>query len=87
MSTTTDTTSRAVVTRRPVGVRSIALAIVAVLVAGLLALTLALAVGGGSGQEQPSRFKAAQTGSGGPIPPSFQERHQKPGLNGPGMRP
>lgn len=87
MSTSTDTTPRPLITSRPVGVRQIALAIVAVLVAALLILALVLALGGGSGQEQTSHFNAAQTGPGAPLPPSFQQRHQKPGLNGPGMRP
>ena len=87
MSTTTHTTPRTPVASKPFGVRPIALAIVAVLVAALLALALALAVSGGSGQEQASPAKAAQAGPPSTIPPSPQERHQKPGLNGPGMRP
>ena len=85
MSTSTDTTPRALITSMPVGVRSIALAIVGVLVAALLVIALVLALTGG--REQPSSSKAAQTGSGALIPPSPVERHQKPGLNGSGMRP
>ena len=87
MSTSTDTTPRALIRSRPVGVRSIALAIVGVLVAALLVIALVLALSGGSGREQTSFSKAAQTGSGALIPPSPVERHQKPGLNGSGMRP
>jgi hypothetical protein len=87
MSTSTDTTPRALITSRPVGVRPIALAIVAVLVAALLVLALVLALSGGSGREQTSSSNPAQTRPGALIPPSPVERHQRPGLNGPGMRP
>jgi hypothetical protein len=85
MSTTSDTTHRALVTTKPIRVRRIALASMVVLVAALL--TLALALSNGSGHEQTSPSKFGQTGPAAPIPPSPEERHQPQGLNGPGMRP
>jgi hypothetical protein len=70
------------VTRRP-----ITIALVTLLVAGALALAIALATSGGAGPDQAGPSSSVRVTPSAAIPPSPAERNQPPGLNGPGMRP
>ena len=82
MSTLRGTAHRTAVTPVQLTVRPITLVLAALLIAAVLALTIALAASGGNGDGQSVRVTPSA-----PIPPSPIERHQQPGLNGPGMRP
>ena len=66
-------------------VRPLMLALVALLVAAVLALAIVLAASGGG--DQAGAAKSVRVTPSAPLPPSAAERHQPPGLNGPGMRP
>lgn len=61
--------------------RSVVIALAAALAITLTALVIVLATS--SGGSEP--VQVAPTS--GPTPPSAADRHQQPGLNGPGMRP
>jgi hypothetical protein len=87
MSTVRGTAHRTLGTPVQITVRPITLAVAALLVAAALALTIALAASGGNGDEQAGFTKSVRVTPSAPIPPSSLERHQQPGLNGPGMRP
>ena len=69
--------------RIQVSARALAIALAAALAVALTALVLVLATSSGGGSTEPVRVAPTS----GPIPPSPAERHQKPGLDGPGMRP
>jgi hypothetical protein len=70
------------VPRTTVDARSVAIALAAALAVTLAVLAIVLSTSGG-GTDQ---VRVAPSSSG-PIPPSPAERHQQPGLSGPGMRP
>ena len=78
-------TQQALATPVRLTVRPITLALVTLLVGAALALTIALAAGGGS--DPAGATKSVRVTPSAPIPPSPAERNQPPGLNGPGMRP
>jgi hypothetical protein len=59
-------------------------ALAAALAITLAVLAVVLATSGGS---SPAADPVRVAPSSGPIPPSAAERHQQPGLDGPGMRP
>jgi hypothetical protein len=61
------------------------LALVALAVTAILAVAIVLAASGGG--DQAGASKSVRVTPSAPIPPSPAERHQPPGLNGPGMRP
>jgi hypothetical protein len=79
------TAQQALATPVRLTVRPITLALVTLLVAAALALTIALAAGGAS--DQAGASKSVHVTPSAPLPPSPAERNQPPGLNGPGMRP
>ena len=85
MSTLRGTAHRTAVTPVQLTVRPITLVLAALLIAATLALTIALAASGGN--ERAGFTKSVRVTPSAPIPPSSLERHQQPGLNGPGMRP
>jgi len=60
---------------------TVTIALAAALAVALTALVIVLATSGGG--SDPIRIAPTS----GPIPPSAAERHQQPGLDGPGMRP
>jgi hypothetical protein len=60
--------------------RTVSIALAAALAIALTALVIVL--GTSSGGTEPIRVAPTS----GPIPPSAAERHQPPGLNGPGMQ-
>jgi len=68
-------------------VRPITLALVTLLVAAALAVAISLAASGGAGPDQAGPSSSVRVTPSAPLPPSPAERHQPPGLNGPGMRP
>jgi hypothetical protein len=84
MSTLRGAGHRTAVTPVQLTVRPITLALAALLIAAALALTIALAASGGN---EPGFTKSVRVAPSAPIPPSPVERHQQPGLNGPGMAP
>jgi hypothetical protein len=63
----------------------ITLALVALVVAAILALAIVLAASGGG--DQAGATKSVRVTPSAPLPPSAAQRHQPPGLNGPGARP
>jgi hypothetical protein len=67
--------------RIQVSPRALAIGLAAALAVTLTALVIVLA--SSSGGSEPVRVAPTS----GPIPPSAAERHQQPGLDGPGMRP
>jgi hypothetical protein len=75
---------QALATPRQLTVRPITLALAALAVAALLALTVALVSRGGDEAVSTRSVHVAPTA---PIPPSFGERGRDAGLAGPGMRP
>jgi hypothetical protein len=66
-------------------VRPITLALVALLVTAILAVAIVLATSGGSDQAGATKSEPASPST--PLPPSAAQRHQPPGVNGPGARP
>ena len=66
--------------------RPITLALLALLAAFAVTLTIALAASGGSGNDQAGYTKSVRVAPSAHIP-SPADRNQDPGLNGPGMRP
>jgi hypothetical protein len=86
MSTVRGTAHRTLATPVQLTVRPITLALAALLVMAVLALTIALAGNAGNGDEA-GVTKSVRVTPSAPIPPSPAERHEQPGLNGPGMRP
>jgi hypothetical protein len=66
-------------------VRPITLALVALLVTAILAVAIVLAASGGG--DQAGATKSVRVVPSAPLPPSAAQRHQPPGLNGPGARP
>jgi hypothetical protein len=86
MSTVRGSAHRTLATPVQVTVRPITLALAALLVVAALALTIALAGNAGNSGET-GVTKSVRVTPSAPIPPSPVERHQQPGLNGPGMRP
>ena len=87
MSTLRGAPHRTAATPVQLTVRPITLALAALLIAAALTLTIALAASGGNGDEPAGFTKSVRVTPSAPIPPSPLERHQQPGLNGPGMRP
>ena len=67
--------------RMQVNPHTVTIALAAALAVALTALVIVLATSGGG--SDPIRIAPTS----GPIPPSAAERHQQPGLDGPGMRP
>lgn len=67
-------------------VRPITLALVALPAAAALTLAIALGASGGSGNDQAGYTESVRVAPSAHIP-SRADRNQKPGLNGPGMRP
>jgi hypothetical protein len=87
MSTVRGSAHRALATPVQVTVRPITLVVAAVLVV-VVALALTIALAGNTGNGDDAGFtKSVRVVPSAPIPPSPIERHQQPGLNGPGMRP
>ena len=66
-------------------VQPITLALVALVVTAILALAIVLAASGGG--DQAGAAKSVRVTPSAPLPPSAAQRHQPPGLNGPGARP
>jgi hypothetical protein len=66
-------------------VRPITLALGALLVTAVLAVAIVLATSGGS--DQAGATKSDSVAPSTPLPPSAAQRHQPPGVNGPGARP
>lgn len=87
MTTLKGSAHHALATPRQLTVRPITLALVALLVAAAVALAIALAASGGAGPGQADPSKPVRVTPSAPIPPSAAQRHQPPGMNGPGMRP
>jgi hypothetical protein len=85
MTTLKASASHTLTTPVRVTVRPITIALIALLIAAALALTIALATSGEA--EQPGAPKSVRVAPSAPIPPSPAQRDQPPGLNGPGMRP
>jgi hypothetical protein len=65
--------------------RPMTLALVALLVTAILAVAIVLATSGGSDQASATNAESAAPST--PLPPSTAQRHQPPGVNGPGARP
>jgi hypothetical protein len=87
MSTLRGTAHRTLATPVQVTVRPITVALAALLVAAVLVLAIVLATNAGNASEQTGFTKSVRVVPSAPIPPSPVERHQQPGLYGPGMRP
>ena len=68
-------------------VRPITVALAGLLTVALIAIAIVLAANAGSSDEQSGFSKSVRVTPSAPTPPSPAERHQEPGLNGPGMRP
>ena len=66
-------------------VRPITLALTALLVTAILAAAIVLAATGGD--DQAGASKSVRVTPSAPLPPSAAQRHQPPGVNGPGARP
>jgi hypothetical protein len=66
-------------------VQPLVLALAALLVAAVLAVAIVLAASGGD--DQPGATKSVRVTPSAPLPPSAAQRHQPPGLSGPGARP
>jgi hypothetical protein len=66
-------------------VQPITLALVALLVTAILAVAIVLAASGGD--DQAGAAKSVRVTPSAPLPPSAAQRHQPPGLNGPGAHP
>jgi hypothetical protein len=66
-------------------VRPITLALVTLLVTAILAVAIVLATSGGSDQAGATKSESSAPST--PLPPSAAQRHQPPGVNGPGARP
>jgi hypothetical protein len=86
MSTVRGRAHHTLATPVQVTVRPITLALAGLLVVMALALTITLAGNAGNNDEA-GGTKSVRVTPSAPLPPSPVERHQKPGLNGPGMRP
>jgi hypothetical protein len=69
-----------------VTVRPLTLALAALAVAAVLAFAIVLAASSGNG-DQGGFTKSVRVVPSAPVPPSPIERHQQPGLDGPGLRP
>jgi hypothetical protein len=67
-------------------VRPITLALVALLVTAILAAAVVVLAANG-GDDQAGATKSVGVTPSAPLPPSAAQRHQPPGLNGPGARP
>jgi hypothetical protein len=65
--------------------RPIALALAALLATAILTVAIVLAPSGGG--DQAGATKSVRAAPSAPLTPSPAERHQPPGLNGPGARP
>ncbi len=87
MTTLKGSAQHALATPRQITVRPITLALVALLVAAVLALAIALAASSGVGPGQAGPSNSVRVTPSAPIPPNPAQRHQPPGVNGPGMRP
>ena len=66
-------------------VQPLVLALAALLVAAVLALAIVLAASGGG--DQAGATKSVRVTPSAPLPPSAAERHQPPGVSGPGAHP
>ena len=85
MSTLRGSAHRTLVTPVQVTLRPITLVLAALVIAAVLLLAIALA--GTTGTSDHADFtKSVRVVPSAPIPPSPIERHQRTGLNGPGMR-
>ena len=66
-------------------VHPITLVLVAVLLTAVLGVAIVLAASGGG--DQVGAAKSVRVTPSAPLPPSDAQRHQPPGVNGPGARP